>query len=173
MAQSNSLRSAQLDQVEEFGVATDGGIWVAAGDRRAVTRIGNVFRCYDVSKRNVATTSATQVRGGNLVVLGINNMHDASIALVVDGQLVAAAEEERFSRIKHVSGLPVHAMQYCIEAGGVRASDLDVVVAAWRPWVLRVRSTLALKAFLDLRPPSVEGEARRRADGPEWKELSR
>jgi carbamoyltransferase len=107
-----------------------------------------------------------------VVVLGINNMHDASSALVVDGQLVAAAEEERFSRIKHVSGLPVHAMQYCIEAGGLRAADLDVVVAAWRPWALGVRGTLALKSILGS-PSAFLSKARRGAGqmGHEWKEL--
>ena len=99
-------------------------------------------------------------------------MHDASCALVVDGQIVAAAEEERFSRVKHASGLPIRAMHYCLEAGGLRATDLDVVVAAWRPWVLRIRGTLALKSILGS-PAAFLSKARRGAGqmGHEWKEL--
>ena len=99
-------------------------------------------------------------------------MHDASCALMADGQIVAAAEEERFSRIKHVSGLPVNAMQYCLEAAGMRADDLDVVVAAWRPWVLKVRVTLGLKSAL-ASPHAFLSKARRGAGqmGHEWKEL--
>ena len=107
-----------------------------------------------------------------MVVLGINNMHDASCALVVDGQIVAAAEEERFSRVKHASGLPVQAMRYCLDAAGVRAADLDIVVAAWRPWVLKLRGTLALKSFFAsremFRSKAVRGM---RQMGHEWKEL--
>ena len=114
----------------------------------------------------------TQVEGGGVVILGVNNMHDASCALIVDGQIVAAAEEERFARIKHASGLPIHAMHYCLEVAGLRAADLDVVVAAWRPWALRVRGTLALKSILGS-PAAFLSKARRGAGqmGHEWKEL--
>lgn len=107
-----------------------------------------------------------------MVILGINNMHDASCALMVDGQIVAAAEEERFSRVKHTTGLPVHAMHYCMDAAGVRPDDLDVVVAAWRPWVLKVRATLALKSALTS-PQAFRSKAVRgvRQMGHEWKEL--
>ena len=99
-------------------------------------------------------------------------MHDASAALVIDGNIVAAAEEERFSRIKHDSGLPVQAMRYCLRAAGVSANDLDVVVASWRPWVLRRRTTLALKSAL-VSPHAFLSKARRGAGqmGHEWKEL--
>lgn len=107
-----------------------------------------------------------------MIVLGINNMHDASCALVVDGQIVAAAEEERFSRIKHTSGLPVNAMHYCLEAAGLRPTDLDVVIAAWRPWVLKVRATLALQSAL-VSPRTFRSKVGRGVGqmGHEWKEL--
>lgn len=107
-----------------------------------------------------------------MVVLGINNMHDASCALVIDGQIIAAAEEERFSRVKHTSGFPIQAMHYCLEAAGLRADDVDMVVAAWRPWVLRVRATLALKSVL-ASPRTFLAKASRgvRQMGHEWKEL--
>ena len=107
-----------------------------------------------------------------MVVLGINNMHDASCALVANGQIIAAAEEERFSRVKHTSGLPIHAMHYCLEAAGLRAADLDAVVAAWCPWVLKVRAMLAIKSALTS-PHAFVSKAKRGAGqmGHEWKEL--
>jgi carbamoyltransferase len=105
-------------------------------------------------------------------VLGLNNIQDATCALVADGQVVAAAEEERFSRIKHVTGFPVQAMRYCLEVAGVRPSDLDVVVAAWRPWVLGVRAGLAFKSLL-ASPQIFASKAKRGAGqmGHEWREL--
>jgi carbamoyltransferase len=59
-------------------------------------------------------------------ILGLNAYHgDAAAALVVDGELVAAAEEERFNRIKHVAGFPSLAAQWCLAEGGVAPDDLD------------------------------------------------
>src|SRR5918992_1944666 len=61
-----------------------------------------------------------------MVILGINAYHgDASAAIVVDGQLVAAVEEERFNRIKHCAGFPAESIRYCLKAAGVDLSDLD------------------------------------------------
>lgn len=54
---------------------------------------------------------------------------DAAATLAVDGQVVAAAEEERFTRVKHAPGnLPTHAIRYCLRAGGLRIQDIDLVV---------------------------------------------
>ena len=51
--------------------------------------------------------------------IGINAYHaDSSGCLIVDGQLVAAVEEERFRRIKHWAGLPTESIRYCLEEGG-------------------------------------------------------
>jgi carbamoyltransferase len=107
-----------------------------------------------------------------MIVLGINNMHDASCALVVENQIVAAAEEERFTRVKHTSGLPVNAMRYCLDAGGLTSSDLDVVVASWRPWMLKVRAKLALGSAL-VSPRAFRSKAARGLGqmGHEWREL--
>ncbi len=59
------------------------------------------------------------------VILGINAYHgDSAACLVVDGRLLAAAEEERFRRVKHWAGFPREAIAYCLEAAGV---DLDRV----------------------------------------------
>ena len=61
-----------------------------------------------------------------MVILGINAYHgDASAALVIDGQLVAAAEEERFNRIKHAAGFPAESIRYCIKAAGIGWDEID------------------------------------------------
>jgi carbamoyltransferase len=61
-----------------------------------------------------------------MVILGINAYHgDASAALVIDGQLVAAVEEERFNRIKHSAGFPTESIRYCLKAAGIGLEDLD------------------------------------------------
>jgi carbamoyltransferase len=83
-----------------------------------------------------------------MVLLGINNMHDASAAIVVDGRVIAAAEEERFTRIKHTKGFPKNAIRFCLDYSGIRLDDVDAVCPSWRPWVLRVRATQALKSLL-------------------------
>jgi carbamoyltransferase len=67
-------------------------------------------------------------------ILGLNAYHgDASAALVVDGVLVAAAEEERFNRIKHVAGFPSLAARWCLEEGGILPGDLDHVAVSRDP----------------------------------------
>ncbi|ORX05541.1 carbamoyltransferase family protein [Mycolicibacillus trivialis] len=75
-------------------------------------------------------------------VLGINGVfHDPAAALVVDGRIVAAAEEERFSRRKHGKQavafstweLPVHAARWCLEEGGLDPADLDAVGYSYDP----------------------------------------
>ncbi|MCS6913963.1 MAG: carbamoyltransferase [Myxococcales bacterium] len=61
-------------------------------------------------------------------ILGISAFyHDSAAALVVDGEIVAAAQEERFTRKKHDSSFPTHAIAYCLAEGGLQPSDLDYV----------------------------------------------
>lgn len=61
-----------------------------------------------------------------MIILGLNVFHgDASAALVQNGRLVAAAEEERFRRIKHWAGFPLEAIRYCLSEAGVSMSDVD------------------------------------------------
>ncbi|MHC4176360.1 MAG: carbamoyltransferase family protein [Planctomycetota bacterium] len=61
-------------------------------------------------------------------ILGISAFyHDSAAALVVDGQLVAAAQEERFTRRKHDHEFPIHAVDYCLEEGGLKPEQLDYV----------------------------------------------
>src|SRR5574341_2290828 len=59
-------------------------------------------------------------------VLGINAYHgDVSAALICDGELVAAVEEERFRRVKHWAGFPTAAIRSCLEIGGLKGGDVD------------------------------------------------
>lgn len=70
-----------------------------------------------------------------MILLGINAFHgDASAALLVDGELVAAAEEERFTRVKHAAGFPAHAVRFCLAHVGARLSDVTHVALARDPW---------------------------------------
>ncbi len=62
------------------------------------------------------------------VILGLNAFHgDSAACLVVDGNLVAAAEEERFRRLKHWAGFPSEAAKYCLSAAGLTLADVDHV----------------------------------------------
>ncbi len=64
-----------------------------------------------------------------MYILGISALyHDAAAALICDGEIVAAAQEERFSRIKHDWAIPRNAMRYCMNEAGIAAGDLDAVV---------------------------------------------
>ncbi len=61
-------------------------------------------------------------------ILGISAFyHDSAAAVVVDGEIVAAAQEERFTRKKHDFGFPAHAIDYCLEAAGIGPETLDYV----------------------------------------------
>jgi len=61
-------------------------------------------------------------------ILGISAYyHDSAAALVVDGEIVAAAQEERFTRVKHDHAFPSNAISYCLEEAGLRPEDLDYV----------------------------------------------
>jgi carbamoyltransferase len=69
-----------------------------------------------------------------MIILGINAYHgDASAAIVCDGKLVAAAEEERFCRVKHVAGFPHQAIAYCLQAAGVKPQDLTHIAISRNP----------------------------------------
>ena len=93
-------------------------------------------------------------------VLGISGLyHDSAAALVADGAIVAAAQEERFSRLKNDARLPLHAIRYCLNEAGLRADDLDAIVFYDNP-VLSLDRTLT--TFLSVAP---RGRAR-------WREFA-
>jgi carbamoyltransferase len=71
-----------------------------------------------------------------MIILGLSFFyHDSAAALVQDGVLIAAAEEERFSRIKHDHGFPMLAIEFCLKRAGIKAEDLDYVVFYEKPFV--------------------------------------
>src|SRR6202161_3975973 len=68
-------------------------------------------------------------------ILGINAFHgNASAAIVCDGVLVAAVEEERFNRVKYAAGFPVAAIRYCLKAAGLAITDIDHIAVPRNPW---------------------------------------
>ncbi|MBF0527666.1 MAG: carbamoyltransferase [Deltaproteobacteria bacterium] len=69
-------------------------------------------------------------------ILGISAYyHDSAACLLQDGRIVAAAQEERFTRKKHDPGFPSHATAYCLKAGGLKASDLDIIAFYDKPFI--------------------------------------
>jgi carbamoyltransferase len=108
-----------------------------------------------------------------MLILGLSNMRDAAAALIEDGRIVAAAEEERFVRIKHVSAIPVQAIRYCLRERGVALSQVDAVAVPWKYWQLGRRAGLALGAMLRS-PRLFRVKAKRSAERltHEWKELA-
>lgn len=81
-------------------------------------------------------------------ILGVScYFHDAAAALIEDGRLVAAAEEERFSRAKHDFSFPEKAIRFCLEEGGISGRDLDYVAFFEKPLVKFERLLLSSLYF--------------------------
>ena len=69
-------------------------------------------------------------------ILGLSAFyHDSAAALLVDGKIVAAAQEERFTRKKHTPDFPLNAVNYCLEYSGCRIDELDAVVFYDKPFL--------------------------------------
>jgi len=67
-------------------------------------------------------------------ILGISAFyHDSAAAITVGGKVIAAAQEERFTRIKHTPDFPVHAIRYCLEEAGLELDELDAIVFYDKP----------------------------------------
>jgi carbamoyltransferase len=87
-------------------------------------------------------------------ILGISAFyHDSAAALICDGDIVAAAQEERFTRRKHDPGFPAMAVEYCLAQAGLRPADLDHVVFYERPMVKFER---LLETYLAFAPSGFE-----------------
>jgi carbamoyltransferase len=85
-----------------------------------------------------------------MYILGISAFyHDSAAALVRDGEIVAAAQEERFTRRKHDASFPTHAVNYCLRTGGIKAKDLDAVVFYEKPFLKAER---LLETYLGVAP---------------------
>ncbi len=78
--------------------------------------------------RRLRVLGAIQCRPVTTNVIGLSAFyHESACCLLRDGELVAAASEERFSRVKHDSRLPASAFRFCLEAGGLQVTDVDAV----------------------------------------------
>jgi carbamoyltransferase len=82
-----------------------------------------------------------------MYILGLTTLGDSAAALICDGKLVAAAEEERFSRVKHHSGFPYHATQFCLDQAGIKIGDVRQVSLYWKPWILGRKAMQAVKSL--------------------------
>jgi carbamoyltransferase len=89
-----------------------------------------------------------------LRILGISAFyHDSAAALIEDGRIVAAAQEERFSRKKHDSRFPVHAVRYCLAEGGIGLGKVDHVVFYDKPFLKFER---LLETYLAFAPRGIK-----------------
>ncbi len=69
-----------------------------------------------------------------MIILGINAYHaNSSAAIVVDGRLIAAVEEERLNRVKYAAGLPVRAVQFCLDTAGAKPTEVDHIAVPRDP----------------------------------------
>jgi carbamoyltransferase len=97
------------------------------------------FRCADRTRSGFCRGTLylhTVLIGRGLRILGISAFyHDSAAALVEDGRIVAAAQEERFSRKKHDSRFPAHAARYCLAEGGTGLRGVDHVVFYDKPFL--------------------------------------
>src|SRR5437763_23640 len=83
-------------------------------------------------------------------IIGISAFyHDSAAALIEDGRIVAAAQEERFSRKKHDAGFPHQALKYCLEEGRGSLDDVDLVVFYDKPFLKFER---LLETYLSFAP---------------------
>jgi len=89
-----------------------------------------------------------------MYILGINAYHgNASAAIIADGRLIAAVEEERFNRVKYAAGFPSAAIHYCLQTAGITLKEVDHIAIPRNPW-----ARLGTKLFYALRMPSFAGE---------------
>ena len=67
-------------------------------------------------------------------ILGISAFyHDSAASIIVDGEIIAATHEERFTRIKHDANFPIKSIEYCLKEAGLRVSDLDAIAFTINP----------------------------------------
>ena len=71
-----------------------------------------------------------------MIILGISAFyHDSAAAIIADGKIIAAAQEERFSRVKHDLTFPFKAIKYCLEFAKIQIQDLDFVIFYEKPFL--------------------------------------
>jgi carbamoyltransferase len=78
-----------------------------------------------------------------MIIIGLNAYHgDSSACILIDGRLVAAAEEERFRRVKHWAGFPSEAIKYCLGEAEIRVEDIDHIAVNRNPSANLLRKAL-------------------------------
>jgi carbamoyltransferase len=97
-----------------------------------------------------------------MYVLGLTTMGEAAAALLWNGELIHAAEEERFSRKKHHVGFPFEAISSCLAHAGIALADVDHIAHYWRPWMLGHRIGHTIPILLKS-PQLFQARARRGA----------
>lgn len=83
-----------------------------------------------------------------MYILGLTTLGDSAAALIKDGEIVAAAEEERFVRKKHYVGFPYKAVEYCLSEAGITLKDVEHVGLYWKPWIVGHKIMVALQSGL-------------------------
>ena len=82
-----------------------------------------------------------------MYILGLTTMGDSAATLICNGEVVAAVEEERFSRTKHHIGFPYQAVEYCLAEAGIKIADVEHVSHYWKPWILGHKALQAAKSL--------------------------
>lgn len=94
-------------------------------------------------------------------ILGIHSGHDSSAALIIDGEIVADVQEERFNRVKHSSNVPLKAIEYCLKVAGLNNIDeVDFVSTSWKSNSKAIESVFGLLPDKSIRERFVEKFAR-------------
>lgn len=88
-----------------------------------------------------------------MYILGISAFyHDAAAALIKDGEIIAAAQEERFSRIRHDENFPIQAVKYCLDEAAISVDDIHAVVFYEKPFIKFER---LLETYLSIAPKGI------------------
>ena len=90
----------------------------------------------------------------NKFILGINDTHDASAAIVKNGKIICAISEERVQRVKSAGGFPQGAIDECLKFAGIKMKDIDYIAVAGKRAVpinmLGLNSSLELKDYIKI-----------------------
>ena len=85
-----------------------------------------------------------------VIILGVSSFyHDSAAAIIKNENLIAAAQEERFTRIKHDAGFPINAINYCLEAANCSLNEIDYVAFYDKPFLKFER---LLETYLSFAP---------------------
>jgi carbamoyltransferase len=99
---------------------------------------------------NPSAATTDQPSKNDILIMGISGYyHDSAACIVKDGHIIAAAQEERFSRKKHDARFPIHAITYCLQEANITLSDLETIVFYEKPFLKFER---LLETYLSFAP---------------------